>query len=118
MVNTVATGAWVICFLAREKGWYAKVQSEVGQLLAKHKKLDHEMAVDLLPRVTLEEWETALPVLEICLRETIRLKVNGTCVRKNLSGVDVPIPGTKEVVPPNAFCVSEIAWDTSQSLTG
>ena len=118
MVNTVATGAWVLCFLAREPEWYAKVQSEVGQLLAKHKKLDHETAVDLLPRVTLEEWETDLPVLEICLRETIRLKVNGTCVRKNLSGANVPIPGTKEVVPPNAFCVSKVTDGFTAILTG
>lgn len=112
MVNTVANGAWILCFLAQEPEWYAKVQSEVDRLLAKHRKVDCETAVDLLPRVALEEWETSLPALEICLRETLRLKVNGTCVRKNLSGSNVPIPGTKEVVPPQAFCVSKITQGT------
>ncbi len=105
MVNTVANAGWVVCYLAQEQYWYTKVRVEVEQLLSKHKQSADETAMDILPRVTLEEWETALPVLDLCLRETIRLKVNGTCVRKNLGNTSVPIPGTKEVVPPQAYCV-------------
>lgn len=116
MVNTVANGAWLLCYLARDKHWYSKVQSEIDKVLESHRHRTDETAVDILPRVTLGEWETALPTLDLCLKETIRLTVNGTCVRKNLGSRDVFIPGTDEVVPPQAYCVCRCVTGSSEGV--
>lgn len=59
---------------------------------------------DQLSYVPLEAWETGFPVLDLCLRESIRLNLPGTAFRQNISGRDIKIGD--EVIPDGHYVVS------------
>lgn len=51
-----------------------------------------------------EAWENDFPVIDMCLRETIRLHMVGAAFRKNTSGQDIAIDKDgKEVIPNDTF---------------
>lgn len=86
----------------------AKVRAEIAQLGAKYATkgdLKAPLAKQLLS-VPLKAWETELPVMDLCVKETIRLHFQiPTLVRKNISGEGIEIPGDKEVIPKDAIVV-------------
>ena len=57
-----------------------------------------------LSKLPLEAWESEFPMMELCLKDSIRLQLHGTGFRKNKSGKDISI-GNGEVIPPDAFMV-------------
>lgn len=81
------------------------VRNEVKAALSRHGN-SKETAEQILGRLSLEAWESEFPVIDLCLRECIRLHVAGSAFRRNRSGKDVPIGDTGEVVPKDAYAVS------------
>ena len=63
----------------------------------------NEPLLDRLSRLPLEVWEQDFPVMEICLKDSIRLQTHGTGFRKNVSGRPMQL-GT-EVLPEDGFLV-------------
>ena len=59
--------------------------------------------VEQLAQLPVEAWESAFPVLDLCLRDSIRLQMLGTAFRKNVSGKPIPTGHGDEVIPPGAF---------------
>lgn len=59
---------------------------------------------DQLSYVPLEAWEAEFPILDLCLRESIRLNLPGTAFRQNVSGRDVKVGD--EVIPDGHYVVS------------
>lgn len=57
--------------------------------------------MEQLAGLSLEAWETEFPLLDMCLRDSIRLQALGTAFRRNVSGHAIKI-GT-EVIPNGAF---------------
>jgi len=54
--------------------------------------------------LTIDEWESEFPLGDLALRECIRFTVPGTSFRKNASGHDIEIAGSKgEFIPNGAF---------------
>lgn len=83
------------------------MQAEVDGFVAENRSTAEESVLDILQRVLYHDWDTQLPVIHVCLRETLRLNVSGAAIRKNLSDQDLTIPGTNQVVPRKAFVVSD-----------
>ena len=81
------------------------MRQEVDSAVARHRVSAEQSASDVLGTLTVEEWESEFPMIDLCLRETIRFQAVGTAFRKNISGKDVQIGKTGEVVPRDAFAV-------------
>lgn len=83
-MNTGKMASWIILFLHTSPEWKAKVVTEVtnvatqfapgpGTPLELSKKLVH---------IPPEAWDEQMPILDLCLRETIRKVMTGTSLRR------------------------------------
>ncbi len=82
----------------------AEVRKEIANAASKYSTNDDASLPDRLAALPIEAWETEFPMLDLCLKETIRVQGQGTFQRRNVSGSDVTIGG--EVVPNGAFAVN------------
>lgn len=103
LLNTGINASWMPIFLAHSEAWKAIARAEVDSVISRHRKSTEQSAADVLDTLTLEEWENEFPVIDICLRESIRIVVPGCMFRKNTSGSDIPIGDTGEVIPHGSF---------------
>ncbi|KAM3483635.1 hypothetical protein MY8738_002945 [Beauveria namnaoensis] len=103
LLNTGVNSAWLLSYLANDRMWYNKVQAEVDAFIARHRRTAAESVLDIVQRIPYHDWDTQLPVIDVCLRETLRINLYGPAIRKNISDEDVIIPGTDQVVPSKAF---------------
>lgn len=108
LINSGINAAWILCYLTKNQEWYRLARDEIDGLVASHRLHPGETPEDILPRITIDEWETKLPIVEICLRESLRLNVSGTAMRRNIGGKDIKIPGTNQIIPAGAFAVSQL----------
>ncbi|PNY18153.1 Obtusifoliol 14-alpha demethylase [Tolypocladium capitatum] len=132
LANSGFNIAWILLFLSDDPYWYAEMRAEVDAVVSKHRLSEDETAADILPRLSLDEWETEFPLLELGLRDSIRIIMPGVSMRKNISGKDVQIGDTGQVIPKNAFAVYSLndvhmddqlyknptRWDPSRYLPG
>jgi cytochrome P450 len=103
LLNSGINAAWVMCYLATSPEWLAKTREEVRNTAAKYAR-DTTMPLRYqLDDVPLEAWEAEFPVVDMCLRDSIRLNLLGTALRRNTSGRPVPTANGTEVIPPGAF---------------
>ncbi|KAG8873277.1 hypothetical protein FRB98_009102 [Tulasnella sp. 332] len=101
--GVISTGAIAPCI---DPDWMAKVRAEIAQLGAKYATNDDREAslAKQLLSVPLKAWETELPLMDLCVKETIRLHFQlPMMLRRNISGEDIEIPGDKEVIPKDAI---------------
>lgn len=73
--------------------------------LRKHRASPHQTPAEVLAGLSLDDWEAEFPLIDLALRETIRFQLVGTAFRKNISGRDVPIGSSGEVVPADGFAL-------------
>ncbi len=112
-INSGIHASWLHVYLALHPEWKARVRAEVDGVIARKRRSSssspspspspRQSAADVLAGLAIEDWETAFPLADLCLRETIRLGMPGTGFRKNTTGRDLPIGGTGEVIPAGAF---------------
>lgn len=81
------------------------MRAEVDAAVSKHRLSEDETAAAILPRLSLEDWETEFPLIGLGLRDSIRMITTGASIRKNISGKDIEIGDTGRVIPNNAFAV-------------
>ncbi|KAI2483438.1 hypothetical protein Ptr902_05755 [Pyrenophora tritici-repentis] len=105
ILNSGINAAWVMCYLASSPEWLAKTQEEVRNTAAKYARDPNAPLRYQLNDVPLDAWEAEFPIIDMCLRDSIRLNLLGTTFRKNTSGRAIPIGDSKEVIPPDAFVV-------------
>lgn len=84
-----------------------KLRAEVDAAIENHRLQPDESVVDILHRLTLEDWETEFPLLELAMKETMRFTMSGTIVRKNIGGKKVPIGNAGSFIPPNGLAVCD-----------
>lgn len=108
LINSGVNAAWIICFLGKNGYWMNQVREEIANSVAKHQQSEGATPVETLSGLTMEQWETEFPKIDLCLRESIRLVTPGTVFRKNLSGSDVKIGGSDEIIPKDSFAVRKI----------
>lgn len=103
LLNSGINAAWVACYLATSPEWLAKVQDEVRTVAAKYARDPTAPLRYQLDDVPLEAWEADFPVIDMCLRDSIRLNLLGAAMRKNTSGRAIPTGNGNEIIPPGAF---------------
>ena len=103
ILNSGINAAWVLCYLATSPEWLAKVRDEIRSVAAKYTKDTSGPLRFQLDHVPREAWENEFPLVEMCLRDSIRLNALGTAFRRNVSGQPVPTGNGDEVIPPGAF---------------
>ncbi|KAI0125425.1 cytochrome P450 6A1 [Xylariales sp. AK1849] len=104
-INSGINAAWVPTYLAMHPEWKERLRAEVDGAIAKHRTSPDQSPADVLGTLTIEDWETEFKLIDLSLREAIRLGVPGTSFRRNISGRDVPIGKSGEVVPPDAYAI-------------
>lgn len=104
-LNSGINAAWVLIYLAKDPYWLGKVLEDIHSVTAKYSKNRNLPLRAQLADVPIEAWESEFPSVDICLRESIRLSLVGTAFRKNTTGKNVPILGSGEVIPPDAFVI-------------
>jgi cytochrome P450 len=103
LLNSGINAAWVMCYLATSPEWLAKTQDEVRNTAAKYARDPKALLRHQLDDVPLDAWEAEFPIVDMCLRDSIRLNLLGTAMRRNTSGKAIPTGHGSEVIPPDAF---------------
>ncbi len=105
MLNSGINAAWMFIYLGCNAEWYGIVQREVDAAVARHRTSPSQTAADVLDSLSIDAWESEFPMIDLCLRECIRLQLVGTAFRKNTSGRDLPLGKSGEVVPASGFAI-------------
>ncbi|KAI0389163.1 cytochrome P450 6A1 [Xylariaceae sp. FL0594] len=108
-LNSGINAAYLQVFLTQSPEWMARLREEVDTAISRHRMTASQSREDVLASLTIDEWEAEFPLIDLALRETIRFCMPGATFRKNVSGHDVPIGDTGEVVPNGAFLTYPIA---------
>ncbi|KAF8996245.1 cytochrome P450 [Cyathus striatus] len=77
---------WSLIYLASNPEWMKKVKAEINELIALH--TDSALSdphYKRLSEIPIAVWEDEMPVVDIVVRETIRLSVTGTALRQNIT---------------------------------
>lgn len=84
----------------------ARVRAELTQLAGKYTPVEDREAplAKKLLSVPMEGWETGVPTLELCVKETLRMYLQAPMMRKNMSRDQIVID-KDEVVAPGAVMV-------------
>jgi hypothetical protein len=96
----------MLTYIGSSRYWYDRVRAEVDGVVDKYVP-DRSMPLTRrFEAIPIEAWETEFPLLDYCLRDSIRLQLLGTMYRRNIDDGDVKIGN--EVIPSGAFivCVS------------
>jgi cytochrome P450 len=103
LLNSGINAAWVLAYLATTPEWMAKCLDEVRTVAGKYARNPNAPLRYQLDDVPLEAWEGEFPVIDLVLRESMRLNLLGAGFRKNSSGKPVSTGHGNEVIPPGAF---------------
>jgi cytochrome P450 len=106
-----------LTFLASHPQWHTEIHQELENLLASHATQLHDKDAGItaqLASVPLQAWETATPMLDKVIRETLRLAQPHVAMRRNM-GPELTLPGGASV-PSGSFVVypfSDVHLDSS-----
>lgn len=132
LLNSGINASWVLCYLATSPEWRAKAHDELRAVAAKYAQDPSAPLRYQLNDLPLEAWESEFPVVDLCLKDSIRLNTLGTGFRKNISGHPIPTGKGMEVIPPEAIVTYALAdvhqdpsiypnpevWDPARYLPG
>ncbi|KAI1478870.1 cytochrome P450 [Daldinia eschscholtzii] len=104
-VNTGINAAWIPIFLSLSPEWKARAFAEVEGVISRNRTSPEQKPIDILDALTLDSWQNDFPVIDLCLRECIRLILLGCPKRKNTSGADIPVNDRGEVIPNGSYGV-------------
>ncbi|KAF8493816.1 cytochrome P450 [Gautieria morchelliformis] len=105
--NTAPILAWLHIYMDQNAAWKAQVVSEMDSFLAENTGSSSSF-LEALMVVPLGVWEHALPTLEKCLEETIRLRLIGALLRRNV-GEDIMVGSHTIHRDDFVICMSENA---------
>ncbi|TGJ87186.1 hypothetical protein E0Z10_g1624 [Xylaria hypoxylon] len=100
---TGAAVTWLTVFLANSPEWQEKCRAEVDCTISKHRTSPKQVRDEVLDAMSLQIWESSFSTLYACLQETLRITSTGTFFRKNVSGGDISIGSTGEVIPNGSY---------------
>ncbi|KJZ77225.1 hypothetical protein HIM_03546 [Hirsutella minnesotensis 3608] len=108
LINSAFSAAWILAYLTNNPEWYARIRNEIDAAVAKHRYSEQESAPKVLARLSMDDWETEFPMVDLALRETIRVILQGSSMRKNVSGQDIPIGDTGQIIPKDHYAIYAI----------
>ena len=104
-LNSGNNAAWVLVYMSNKPEWVPKARAEVAAMASRYCPDASAPLRDQLTHVPIEAWENELPLIDLFLKDSIRLQTMGSAFRKNVSGQDIPL-NKNEVIPPDAY----VAW--------
>ncbi|KAI1432137.1 cytochrome P450 6A1 [Xylaria sp. CBS 124048] len=107
-LNSGINAGYLLINLTQNPEWMKRLRDEVDTSVKRHRTSPSQSRADVLDTLVVEDWESEFPLIDMALRETIRLSLPGTSFRKNTSGHDIPIGNTGEVIPAGAYAVYPI----------
>ncbi|KAJ8112688.1 hypothetical protein OPT61_g4995 [Boeremia exigua] len=116
LLNSGINAAWVLCYLATSPEWLAKCRDELRTVTSKYAPDTTQPLRYQLDHVPLEAWESEFPIIDLCLKDSIRLNLLGTAFRKNISGHALPTGNGMEIIPPDAvvtYAMADVHQDPS-----
>ncbi|KDR79795.1 hypothetical protein GALMADRAFT_136397 [Galerina marginata CBS 339.88] len=85
VINTGMNACWTLLYLGSNPTWKKRVTDEYKTLVEKHTDtLSTEPLHKRLATIPLNAWEDELPTLDLVIRETLRLTLTGSAIRRNL----------------------------------
>lgn len=105
VINTGINACWVLLFLAGNPTWRTKATNEIHAFISKHSPspssspspspspTDTSLATRL-SQISPNAWEDDTPTMDLIIRETIRLIVAGSALRRNVKD-DLFLDGKK-----------------------
>jgi sterol 14-demethylase len=85
VVNTGLGSCWALVYLSFHDEWKAKAKAEVDALVSKHTtNSSNEPLHQRLASIPISAWEDEMPVLDLIIRETLRINLTGVTLRRNL----------------------------------
>ncbi|KII87907.1 hypothetical protein PLICRDRAFT_42425 [Plicaturopsis crispa FD-325 SS-3] len=107
VINTGINSCWVLIFLAAHPEWKARATAEVNALVSTHTNTTGSDPLHKrLAAIPMSAWEEEMPVIELIIRETLRLIINGTLLRRNVAQ---PLEIDGKIIDKAAF----LAYNTS-----
>lgn len=94
--------------MSQNPEWKTKIREEVDNVILRHKTSPNQSSAEVLGQLSFEQWEAEFPLINLALRESIRIGLTGIDYRKNIGAHDVPIGKSGEVIPAGAFAVFQI----------
>ena len=83
--NLLQIACWALVYLSFHDEWKAKAKAEVDALVNKHTtNSSNEPLHQRLSSIHVSAWEEEMPVLDLIIRETLRISVTGLTLRRNL----------------------------------
>jgi sterol 14-demethylase len=97
IINTGIMSSWMLLYLHMAPEWKAKAIAEVHSFIAQYasNSTGTTSLIDQLSQIPPQIWDDSMPVLDLCLRETIRLVFSGTTLRRVLNEDGVVVDGVK-----------------------
>ncbi|KAG6914568.1 hypothetical protein DXG01_016585 [Tephrocybe rancida] len=92
--NTSVNSSWILVHLASHPEWKQKISVEVNSIINKYAGDSTEPIHKVLASVPSSAWEEEMPMLDLVIRETLRLTVEGSMPRRNPTG-DLEILGKR-----------------------
>ncbi|RMY69600.1 hypothetical protein D0863_06348 [Hortaea werneckii] len=106
-LNSGINAAWTLMYMINKPEWIPRAREQVTAMAARYCEDKSLPLKDQLMHVPIEAWENELPLIDLFLKDSIRLQTMGTAFRKNVSGRPMPIPQSDgEVIPDNSY----VAW--------
>lgn len=106
----MSIACWATLFLGANPEWKAKVKAEISAMVNEHTTAPPTASLqERLASIPIYAWEdNSLPTTELIVRETLRVMLSGTTLRRNLSADPLVAPGGKKI-PRGAFLCYNIA---------
>ncbi|PPR02168.1 hypothetical protein CVT24_011356 [Panaeolus cyanescens] len=84
VLNTGINACWSIVYVGMHPEWKTKVQKEIDSLIDQNTANSSDALHKRLSSIPVSAWEDEMPVFDSIIRETIRLSLTGTALRRNL----------------------------------
>lgn len=86
----IEIACWNIVYVGMHPEWKAKVKAEVDALLNQYTSNPSDSLHKRLAAIPVSAWEDEMPVFDSVIRETLRLVLTGTALRRNVvDNIDV-----------------------------
>lgn len=109
-LNSGINAAWVLVYLSQNPHWQAEARAEVEAVCDRYVPDKSLSLKDRLSQLPADAWETDFKILELCLRDSIRIQTAGAAFRRNTSGHAITIKAKGEdassaITIPEGSCV-------------
>lgn len=81
--------SWLVLYFAENAEWKEKALNEIRSFVTQYSsKEEGQSLAQQLSQIPPQVWEDEMPVLDQCLRETIRRSITGTTLRRVMQDGD------------------------------